>query len=120
MARQAIKDPAVFGLSWPMFGAAAVASTLLTTVVRRLVTNRRVWITSHLVMALGVAILDRAAKKQGQGDQPNPNVPELPALGGLLTPQEIRGLRTGSPPDAFTVTSSPPTQATCTVSAVAS
>ena len=56
MARQAIKDPAVFGLSWPMFGAAAVASTLLTTVVRRLVTNRRVWITSHLVMALGVAL----------------------------------------------------------------
>ena len=56
MARQAIKDPAVFGLSWPMFGAAAVASTLLTTVVRRLVTNRRVWIASHLVMALGVAL----------------------------------------------------------------
>ena len=56
MARQAIKDPAVFGLSWPMFGAAAVASTLLTTVVRRLVTNRRLWIASHLVMALGVAL----------------------------------------------------------------
>ena len=56
MARQAIADPAVFGLSWPMFGAAAVASTLLAGRVRGLVTNRRLWIASHLVMALGVAL----------------------------------------------------------------
>jgi predicted MFS family arabinose efflux permease len=56
MARQAIADPAVFGLSWPIFGAAAVASTLLAGRVRRLVTNRRLWIASHLVMALGVAL----------------------------------------------------------------
>ena len=56
MARQAITDPAVFGLSWPIFGAAAVASTLLAGRVRRLVTNRRLWIASHLVMALGVAL----------------------------------------------------------------
>jgi len=56
MARQAIADPVVFGLSWPMFGAAAVASTLLVGRVRRLVTNRRLWIVSHLVMALGVAL----------------------------------------------------------------
>jgi predicted MFS family arabinose efflux permease len=56
MARQAIADPAVFGLSWPVFGAAAVASTLLAGVARRALTNRRVWIVSHLVMALGVAL----------------------------------------------------------------
>ncbi|HZF02724.1 MAG TPA: YbfB/YjiJ family MFS transporter [Patescibacteria group bacterium] len=56
MARQAIRNPEIFGLSWPMFGAAAMASTLLIGIVRRLVTNRRVWIASHLVMALGVAL----------------------------------------------------------------
>jgi len=56
MARRAIADPAVFGLSWPLFGAAAIASTLLASAVRRLVTNRRLWIGSHLVMAVGVAL----------------------------------------------------------------
>jgi len=56
MARQAIADPAAFGLAWPLFGAAAMASTLLVSGVRRFVTNRRLWIASHLVMALGVAL----------------------------------------------------------------
>jgi predicted MFS family arabinose efflux permease len=56
MARQAIRDPAVFGLSWPLFGAAAVVSTLLAGRIRRRVSNRRLWIASHLVMALGVAL----------------------------------------------------------------
>jgi predicted MFS family arabinose efflux permease len=56
MARRAIADPAVFGLSWPLFGAAAMASTLLASALRRLVTNRRLWIIGHLVMAVGVAL----------------------------------------------------------------
>src|SRR5262249_15053455 len=56
MARQAIADPAVFGLSWPIFGAAAITSTMLVSRVRRRVTNRRIWITCHFVMALGVAL----------------------------------------------------------------
>jgi predicted MFS family arabinose efflux permease len=56
MARQVIPDPAVFGLSWPLFGAAAMASTLLAGSVRGFVTNRRLWIASHLVMAFGVAL----------------------------------------------------------------
>jgi predicted MFS family arabinose efflux permease len=56
MARQAIADPAVFGLSWPIFGAAAITSTMLVSRVRRRVTNRRIWIICHLVMALGVAL----------------------------------------------------------------
>ena len=56
MARQVIADPAVFGLAWPLFGAAAIASTLLVGAVQRFVTNRRLWIASHLVMALGVAL----------------------------------------------------------------
>jgi predicted MFS family arabinose efflux permease len=46
----------VFGLSWPLFGAAAVVSTLLAGRIRRRVSNRRLWIASHLVMALGVVL----------------------------------------------------------------
>ena len=56
MAKQVIRDPAVFGWSWPLFGAAAMGSTLATAMLRSLVTTRRLWIASHLVMALGVVL----------------------------------------------------------------
>jgi len=56
MAKQAIADPAVFGWSWPVFGAAAMGSTLGTAILRGFITNRRLWIVSHLVMAFGVAL----------------------------------------------------------------
>lgn len=56
MAKQAIADPAVFGWSWPLFGAAAAASTLGVAALARSHANRRIWIGSHLVMALGVAL----------------------------------------------------------------
>jgi len=56
MAKQVIRDPAVFGWSWPLFGAAAMASTLVSATLRSSITNRRLWITCHLVMALGVAL----------------------------------------------------------------
>jgi len=56
MARQAIADPAVFGLSWPIFGVAAITSTMLVSRVRRRVTNRAIWIACHLLMALGIAL----------------------------------------------------------------
>jgi MFS family permease len=56
MAKQVIRDPAVFGWSWPLFGAAAMGSTLATALLRSLVTTRRLWIASHLVMALGVVL----------------------------------------------------------------
>ena len=56
MAKQAIQDPAVFGWSWPVFGVAAMGSTLGTAMLRGFITNRRLWIASHLVMALGVAL----------------------------------------------------------------
>ena len=55
MAKQVIRDPAIFGWSWPIFGAAAMGSTLGTTMLRGLITDRRLWIVSHLVMAVGVA-----------------------------------------------------------------
>jgi predicted MFS family arabinose efflux permease len=52
MAKQVIADPALFGWAWPVFGAAAVASTLVAQRARR--SNRVVWAASHLVMAAGV------------------------------------------------------------------
>jgi predicted MFS family arabinose efflux permease len=54
MARQAIDDPALFGWSWPVFGAAAAASTWLAGLRRRASNDRAVWIGSHIVMAAGV------------------------------------------------------------------
>lgn len=56
MARQLIPDPLVFGWSWPAFGAAAAVAPLAAAGWTRRVGNRRLWILSHLVMALGVAL----------------------------------------------------------------
>jgi len=56
LAKQVIRDPNVFGWSWPLFGAAAMASTLVSATLRSSITNRRLWITCHLVMAFGVAL----------------------------------------------------------------
>ena len=56
MAKQVVRDPAVFGWSWPIFGLAAMGSTLAVVTLRNFVTNRCLWIASHLVMALGVAL----------------------------------------------------------------
>src|SRR5216684_5368893 len=56
MARQAVPDPSVFGWSWPVFGAAGMGSTLATAMLRSVVSNRRLWIASHLLMAFGVAL----------------------------------------------------------------
>ena len=56
MAREAIRDPLIFGWSWPIFGAAALGSTLLAAVWLGPIGNRRLWISSCLVMAFGVAL----------------------------------------------------------------
>lgn len=55
MAKQVINDPAVFGWAWPVFGAAAAFSTLLAGAFERVLSGRRLWMTSACVMALGVA-----------------------------------------------------------------
>jgi len=55
MAREVVGDPAVFGWAWPLFGAAAVLSTLGVAILSGRYGNRAAWIASHLVMALGVA-----------------------------------------------------------------
>jgi predicted MFS family arabinose efflux permease len=54
MAKEVVPDPALFGWAWPVFGAAAVASTLIVQRARR--SNRAVWAASHLVMAAGVVV----------------------------------------------------------------
>lgn len=56
MARRVGHDPAVFGWSWPVFGAAAAVSPVVAAVLAGLVGNRRLWVLSHLGMALGVAL----------------------------------------------------------------
>jgi MFS family permease len=54
MAREALGNPALFGWAWPVFGAAAAASTLAAARLARRYGTRRVWIGAHLVMAAGV------------------------------------------------------------------
>jgi MFS family permease len=55
MARVLVKDPSVFGWSWPVFGIAAALSTLAAAATTRFFGNRRLWALSQLVMALGVS-----------------------------------------------------------------
>jgi len=55
MAREAIADPAVFGLAWPAFGAAAAGSTVLMAVASGRYGIRAVWLASQTAMAAGVA-----------------------------------------------------------------
>lgn len=56
MAREIIPDPAIFGWAWPVFGLAAMASTLFAAVLLRGFAPRRVWMICHLVMACGVVL----------------------------------------------------------------
>jgi len=56
MAREVIRDPAVFGWSWPIFGVAAMVSTLTAAVLTAHFSNRRLWAVGHVVMAVGVAL----------------------------------------------------------------
>ncbi len=74
MAKAVMHEPSVFGWSWPVFGAAALASTLFAAALRRRAGNRQLWIGSQLVMAVGVA---------------------LPALSGSMTAIILSGLLVG-------------------------
>lgn len=56
MARGIIRDPAIFGWAWPVFGFAAMVSTLFVAAALRGVAPRRVWMACHLVMAFGVVL----------------------------------------------------------------
>ena len=56
MAKTLIPDPLLFGWAWPVFGLAALSSTLLAGWLSARVHNRTIWAVSHLVMALGVSV----------------------------------------------------------------
>jgi predicted MFS family arabinose efflux permease len=56
MARDVIADPAVFGWAWPVFGLAALLSTLAAGRLTVRVSLRAIWAGSHAVMAVGVAV----------------------------------------------------------------
>jgi len=56
MAKQIIPDPAVFGWAWPIFGSAALVSTLMAGWLSTHLANRVIWALSHVVMAIGVAM----------------------------------------------------------------
>ncbi len=56
MARGIIRDPAIFGWAWPVFGAAAMISTIFAAGLLRGHAPRRVWAACHLVMAVGVVL----------------------------------------------------------------
>jgi MFS family permease len=55
-ARALINDPAVFGWTWPVFGLAAAASTVVAASSLGNLTPRRSWALSQIVMAAGVAL----------------------------------------------------------------
>ena len=56
LARAMVADPRVYGLTWPVFGLAAAASTALAASALRRVAPRRLWAGCLVVMAIGVAI----------------------------------------------------------------
>ena len=56
MARALVDDPRLFGLAWPVFGAAAALSTLLAGPVLARWSRTRVWAACHVTMAAGCVL----------------------------------------------------------------
>lgn len=56
MAHRYITDPLVFGLAWPVFGAASALSTWIAARWLAHVDDRKLWAICYLLMMLGVAL----------------------------------------------------------------
>lgn len=56
MAHRYITDPLVFGLAWPVFGAASALSTWITARWLAHVNDRKLWAACYLLMGLGCAL----------------------------------------------------------------
>lgn len=56
LARQLVDDPRVFGLAWPVFGAAAAVSTVLVSMRLARANRLGVWAAAHVLMAIGVLL----------------------------------------------------------------
>jgi MFS family permease len=54
LARDYINDPAMFGLVWPVFGAAAAVSTFVSAWLGRGLAPRQLWMRAKWVLAAGV------------------------------------------------------------------
>lgn len=54
MAKSIISEPLWFGLAWPVFGTAAIVSTLLAARLTQRFSYRSVWAAGTLVMGIGV------------------------------------------------------------------
>jgi predicted MFS family arabinose efflux permease len=54
LAREVIGNPAVFGVVWPVFGAAAAMSTVLAAGLLPTLSPRRLWSYGQWVLAVGV------------------------------------------------------------------
>lgn len=57
MARQFFPGTTAFGWVWPCFGMAALASTVVAARLQGHITPRRLWVASHIIMTVGVAVL---------------------------------------------------------------
>jgi predicted MFS family arabinose efflux permease len=56
MARRYVTNPAVFGLAWPLFGAAAALSTWIVARWLHATDNRKLWASCYVAMAVGTAL----------------------------------------------------------------
>lgn len=56
MARTLVDDPRWFGLAWPVFGAAAAASTLVAGGALKRWRQQDVWAVCHALMAVGAVL----------------------------------------------------------------
>jgi predicted MFS family arabinose efflux permease len=56
MAHRYIQDPAIFGLAWPVFGAASAVSTLIAAYWFARFNDRKLWSVCHVLMTAGVAL----------------------------------------------------------------
>jgi predicted MFS family arabinose efflux permease len=56
MAKEIVADPRLFGWAWPVFGAAALVSTVFAAQLQHFLSDRAVWTAGHLLMAAGVVV----------------------------------------------------------------
>ena len=56
MAREVLTGRGWFAWAWPLFGVAAVSSTIVAARIARRFTHRRIWIVANVVMAAGVLV----------------------------------------------------------------
>src|SRR5262249_58800970 len=56
LAKSYIDDPAMFGLVWPVFGAAAALSTFASAFFGRSLAPRQLWTRAKWVLAAGVLV----------------------------------------------------------------